>query len=251
MLVPREADQALRAAERLLPGIVAAYLHGSAVAGGLRPQSDVDLLLVLDRPLTDQQRLALAAGMMVISGRPGSGAARPLELIAFLRGDLEALAYPARSEFAYGEWLRDSCEAGAVPRPSTDPEFTLLLAQARIDATALKGPPPAELLPRVGVEDIRRASRDLLPLLMQRLKGDERNVLLTLARMWRTSVTKEFVPKDVAALWAMPRLSPHAAAVLEQARRAYLDGASHASELRLPDIRRAADELHRQVLAAL
>ncbi|MDM7853300.1 hypothetical protein QUF18_20350 [Pseudochrobactrum kiredjianiae] len=36
--------------------------------------------------------------------------------------------FPARAEFVYGEWLRDSFEAGEVPLPNNDPEYTLVLA---------------------------------------------------------------------------------------------------------------------------
>ena len=36
--------------------VLGAYLHGSAVLGGLRPTSDLDVLVVLDRPTTATQR---------------------------------------------------------------------------------------------------------------------------------------------------------------------------------------------------
>jgi predicted nucleotidyltransferase len=39
-------------------GLVAVYLYGSFVSGGLRPQSDVDLIIVIDRPMTAAERKA-------------------------------------------------------------------------------------------------------------------------------------------------------------------------------------------------
>ncbi len=36
--------------------------------------------------------------------------------------------------------------------------------------------------------------------------GDERNVVLTLSRIWYSAVTGKIAPKDVAADWAMERL---------------------------------------------
>lgn len=39
--------------------VVALYLYGSAVAGGLRPSSDVDLLALIDRSLFDDERAVL------------------------------------------------------------------------------------------------------------------------------------------------------------------------------------------------
>lgn len=57
---------------------------------------------------------------------------------------------------------------------------------------------------------------------MDGLCGDERNVLLTLARMWRTAATGEFVAKDVAATWALRGMPLTIAATLAQARDTYL-----------------------------
>lgn len=239
MILPREAEQALHLVrQELADSLVAVYLHGSAVAGGLRPSSDVDLLVVVGQPMTQALRERLVAALMTISGRPGDAdTARPLELIVFHRDDLAELAYPPRSELIYGEWLREAFEAGEAPRPVSDPELTVLLAQARQEAKALFGPDPADLLPLIPRTDLRHAIRDALPALLDTLDGDERNVLLTLARMWRTLATGEIVPKDVAADWAIPRLPAKAGALVASARDAYLgigkdDWRAHRQEAR-------------------
>ncbi|MCF7647438.1 DUF4111 domain-containing protein [Bacillus subtilis] len=62
----------------------------------------------------------------------------------------------------------------------------------------------------------------LLPSLVEGLHGDERNVLLTLARMLYTATTGQFTSKDHAAFWAMALLSESSADVLSYARSAYL-----------------------------
>jgi predicted nucleotidyltransferase len=187
--------------DRFDGSLLAVYLHGSAVSGGLRPQSDVDLLVVTERPMTDAMRASLLAALMRTSGRhPASlDGPRCIELMVFLKSHLSASAYPARSAFIYGEWLRDAFGAGDVPRPVSDPEFTLVLAQARQEARALVGPAAAELLPPIPDDHVRQAMRDVLPSLLANLTGDEGNVLLTLARMSRTATTGEFVTKDAAA----------------------------------------------------
>ncbi|WP_426577206.1 aminoglycoside adenylyltransferase family protein [Xenorhabdus stockiae] len=205
---------------------MAVYLHGSAVAGGLRPNSDVDLLVVINKPLTSEIRECLATDLMLISGRYPSDpdGRRPVELIVFLCTDLRAAHYPARSEFMYGEWLRHQYEEGKMLKPVYDPELTLVLAQSRQEAIPLIGPPASDLLPVVPKSEIHRAIKDVLPGLIETLEGDERNVLLTLARMWRTLVTGEFVPKDIAADWAAARLPAIQSTVLADARKAYLSG---------------------------
>ncbi|MDK1489823.1 aminoglycoside adenylyltransferase family protein [Sinorhizobium sp. 7-81] len=249
--VPVEARQALPVIWHAFgDSLVAAYLHGSAVSGGLRPDSDVDVLVVIDRPTTHAARAELLGELMKISGRPG-GASRPLELIVFHRADLEASAYPARSEFIYGEWLREAFEAGEVPAPASDPEYTLLLAQARHEARSLIGRDPAELLPIVPETDIRRAIGDALPALISSLEGDERNVLLTLARMWRTLATGQFVPKDVAGEWAMSRLPAESAMLVAHAREAYLGVTRDDWRPRRQEARRVAGDLSARVVAML
>lgn len=232
--------------------LVAIYLHGSAVAGGLRPDSDVDLLVIIDQSMTQAARERLIVELMGISGRPADrNGPRPIELIVFLRADLTSSIYPARSELVYGEWLRGAFEAGEVPGPVPDPEFTLLLAQARQEARALFGPDAVSLLPIIPDSDIRHAIGDSLPGLLDRLAGDERNVLLTLARMWRTLTTGEFVPKDIAAEWAAPRLGADAAALVADAREAYLGGRTDDWRARQGDVRRVAAELRDRVAAML
>lgn len=205
-------------------GLLGAYLHGSAVTGGLRPQSDIDLLAVVDAALTASQRKALLMDLLRLSGRhpAAAGAPRCLEVMVFCRADLARGAYPARAEFVYGEWLRGAFEAGEQPIPERDPEYSLILAQARQEAIPLLGPPLAELLPDVPAEHVRQAMRDVLPGLLDGLSGDERNVLLTLARMFYTASTGKFVTKDAAASWAIPRIPDPDAMMLDHARRAYL-----------------------------
>ena len=249
MNIPREAEQAVSILkERLRESFLAVCLHGSAVSGGLRPHSDVDVLAVIDSSMTPESRMRLAADAMAISGRYPSvpGERHPLELIVFVKSDLAPPGYPARCDFIYGEWLRKAYEAGESPGPVRDPELTLVLAQARQEAKALFGPEPEELLPTVPQTDILRAMGDGLPALAESFAGDERNVLLTLARMWRTLVSGEFVPKDVAAAWAESRLPEEHAAVLADARRAYLGLCEDAWDRR-PGARRTMRALYERV----
>lgn len=251
---PAEALAALTIVRELFGGsLVAVYLHGSAVSGGLRPKSDVDLLVVTDRAPTDEMRKRLVAALMAVSGRHPADPAGPrcIELIVLLESQLSSPAYPARSELVYGEWLRDAFEAGEIPMPVSDPELTLVLAQARREARALVGPPVVELLPRIPDDHVLRAMRELLPPLLDSLEGDEANVLLTLARMWRTAATGEFVTKDAAAEWSIPRLPEFAADMIARARDAYLHGAEGSWSRHSAEVLQTATYLRRRVAEAL
>lgn len=78
------------------------------------------------------------------------------------------------------------------------------------------------MLESVPMADIRKALGESLPGLMADVRGDERNVILTLARIWLTAATGEISSKDLAAEWVMPRLPGKYADLLDKARRAYL-----------------------------
>lgn len=252
--IPPEADQARLILQRhLTESLVAVYLHGSAVADGLHPHSDVDVLAVINRPLTPEVRRDLTTDLMAVSGRYPSDpqGRRPLEVMVFLRSDLDALPYPAHSEFIYGEWLRQEYEAGGVCEPMSDPELTVVLAQTRQQAIPLSGPIAAAVLPAVPKSDIHRAMEDGLPALMRSLPGDERNVLLTLARMWHTLATGEFASKDKAADWAAAHLPPPQAAVLTDARNDYLQGTERDWQACQTALPQAVRVLHDQVRASL
>ncbi|OTA18545.1 hypothetical protein Xvie_00373 [Xenorhabdus vietnamensis] len=254
MTIPSEENNALLIVQkRLAESLVAVYLHGSAVVGGLRPRSDVDLLMVIDQPMTSEVRECLVADLMMISGQYPSDpdGRRPVELIVFLRDDLVASLYPARSEFIYGEWLRHKYETGEIPKPVCDPELTLVLAQSRQEAIPLVGPNASSLLPVIPRSDIYRAIKDALPDLIETLQGDERNVLLTLARMWRTLVTGEFVSKDVAADWAAARLPAIQASVLSDVRETYLRGHEEDWRNRQQELQLTVSSLHDCVLTNL
>lgn len=203
--------------------LISGCLYGSAVHGGLRPDSDLDVFVLAARTLTGAERQTLTRELLRGSGRfPPTGAARPVELTVVVRSEVVPWRYPPRRDFQYGEWLRADLEVGHWPRSETDPDLAVLLSTVRDHCVVLAGAHPAEVLDAVPSADLRRAIRDSLPALLADLDGDERNVVLTLARMWVTLETGEIVAKDVAAAHVASRLEPPLRAVVELAREAYL-----------------------------
>ncbi|MFI9614458.1 aminoglycoside adenylyltransferase domain-containing protein [Streptomyces sp. NPDC052023] len=93
--------------------ILGLCLHGSATLAGLRPQSDIDLLV---------------------------------ELVVVRRDEVNPWRYPPNCEFLCGEWLREEYERGFVPGPATMPDLAPLLTMALHGDAPLHGPPPADLL---------------------------------------------------------------------------------------------------------
>ena len=101
---------------------------------------------------------------------------------------------------------RGEMEAGEYPQACNDPDIMILLWQARKNSITLKGAESKELIPAIPFHEIKKAIRFSLPGLISSFKGDERNVLLTLSRMWFTLVTEEITTKDVAAKWVILKL---------------------------------------------
>jgi predicted nucleotidyltransferase len=222
--------------------LLAAYLHGSAVLGGVVASSDIDVLAVSARPLREGEPQRLYDGCIARTRQPHT-----VELTIVVQDDVRPWRYPPRRELQYGDWYRMEYQAGrdAGLYPVDDPDLTTLLTIVLRDGEVLYGPPPQELLDPVPSEDVRRALTDNIEHCREELEGDERNILLTLARMWYTLATGEIVRKDVAATWVLERVDLPA---LAQARDLYLAG--DWGEWDLEEARAAADVLIEQIKRA-
>lgn len=221
--IPKEAIQACKVVEEVLgSAIVGVYLFGSAVTSGLRINSDVDVLVVVNQSLTEGIRRKLTDRLMHISGKIGnSDSVRPLEVTVINYGDVVPWRFPPKNEYIYGEWLRDAFENGQIQEPTYDPDLAIVLAQVRKNSVSLFGSDASAILEPVPMTHIRRAIMESLPGLMEGIKGDERNVILTLARMWLTMAVGEISSKDLAAEWAIPQLPKEHSTLLNVARKAY------------------------------
>jgi streptomycin 3"-adenylyltransferase len=224
--VQPQLDAVLAAVDvAIRPVVVGVYLHGSAVVGGLKPRSDLDVLVVTSRATTSDEKRRLVDGLFAISNRDDlAGFERPVELtIAALPG-IHPWCYPPTTDLQYGEWLRDRFERGDLdPEKPANPDLAILLASVLGASEPLIGPPAAELFDPVPPADLRRAMTDELPSLLADLATDTRNIVLTLARVWLTVATGEIRSKDAAADWALARLPAEHRPVLARARAIYLD----------------------------
>jgi predicted nucleotidyltransferase len=210
--------------EVLGPDAIGAYLHGSAVLGGLKPNSDIDVLAISMRPTSDEQKRALIDRLTRVSRR-GDPAVRSVELELLVHDQVRPWRYPAPVDFKYGDWLGQEFDRGDfTPWTSPEPDIALLLTAVLRADRALFGPPPAEVFDLVPATDVRRACLESIPQLLEWLDGDEANVTLTFSRIWVTIATDAIVPKDVAAAWVLERVPAEHRPVLERARKIYLEG---------------------------
>ncbi|SFD72819.1 protein of unknown function [Actinopolyspora alba] len=215
--------------------VIGVQRYGSAVHGGLRRFSDLDLLVVTRRTIGPVRRRALVEGLLRISGPDPGARPRPVELTAVVAGEVRPWRYPPRVDLQYGEWLRAELSTGAEPPSGPDPDLAVLLASVRERGVALAGPLATELLDPMPHEDLVRAVLDGLPGLLAELRTDTRNVVLTLARMLVTVRTGRIVPKPEAAELVLPRLSDGDGNVLAHARAVHA-GEQEALPAELPEL---------------
>ncbi|KAF0811179.1 3''-adenylyltransferase [Alcanivorax sp. S71-1-4] len=207
----------------------AIHLYGSALDGGLKPYSDIDLLVTVNRRLDETSRHTLIhtlqQDLLAISAPPGeSDTLRALEVTVVTCNELVPWRYPPRRELQFGEWLRDDLRAGIYEPPMPDHDLAILITKIRQRSIAVIGPPAVDLFDAVPKADFYAALADTIAQWQDEpdWQGDERNVVLALARIWYSASTGEIASKQRAAEWGLEQLPARHRDVLDLARSAYL-----------------------------
>lgn len=230
--VPEEIAPQVSAVQALLErhlgsSLRAIHLFGSAVDGGLKPHSDVDLMVSVASPLPEAVRRNLMRELLLHSAWPGSSQAlRALEVTVVALSELVPWRYPARREMQFGEWLREGIQAGRYEPAMLDHDLAILITKLRRHSVALFGPPAQSLFEIVPAAHLRQSLADTLSQwnVPPDWRGEERNIILALARIWYTACTGEIASKDRAAAWAAGRLPAEHRLLMEHAASAYLGG---------------------------
>lgn len=224
--ISNQLSEVLSVIERHLEStLLAVHLYGSAVDGGLKPYSDIDLLVTVAVKLDETTRRALLNDLMEASAFHGeSETLRAIEVTLVVHDDIIPWRYPAKRELQFGEWQRNDILAGIFEPAMIDIDLAILLTKAREHSVALVGPAAEEFFDPVPEQDLFEALRETLKLWNSQpdWAGDERNVVLTLSRIWYSAITGKIAPKDVAADWAIKRLPAQYQPVLLEAKQAYL-----------------------------
>jgi len=114
---PQQVNQVISIAETILQGqILGIYLYGSATMNGLRPDSDIDILIITKQELSNSIRADLTKQLLKISDSVGCIEKRPLEVTIINQSDIVPLQFPPKCQYMYGEWLRGEMEAGEYPQ---------------------------------------------------------------------------------------------------------------------------------------
>lgn len=226
--------------------LVGAYLHGSAVLGGFRPDSDIDVIVVATRKTTVDEKRRLIELLLSISGRrasPRSG--RPIELDIVVESEIRPWRYPPPFDFHYSELRRDRFEAEELEpwTSGTNPDLASTVTVVLLGGEPLAGPPPEQVFDPVPRSHYLGAILRDVETVDEFLPWDTRNVVLTLPRIWSALATGAVYSKEEAADWALPRLPEEHRSVLELARAAYRGEVEDSWDDLRPQVRAYADHV--------
>ena len=202
------------ASDVLRDSVLGIYLHGSAALGGLRPRSDLDLLVVTDRRTRGEEKRRLVEQLLMLSRRP-----RNVELTIVAQPDVRPWLFPPRRIFSTATGFGPSSSEAWKPE---DPDLASLITMVQLADRPLLGPPPAQVLDPVPRSDYVHAIVGGIDGLQLERGNDTTNDVLTLARVWSTLATGVIRAKDAAADWTLAHLPAEHRDVLSRALAVYL-----------------------------
>ncbi|RJX39729.1 DUF4111 domain-containing protein [Paenibacillus pinisoli] len=215
------------------------YVHGSLCLGAYYPgRSDLDMLAIVNRPLSPKERNHLMLAFLHLHRRPA-----PIELSIMVHEDLTLWKHPAPYQFHFSDYWRKRYAEMAYwenegfwhyEGERCDPDLACHVTLARQFGIALYGPPLAVLSAAVPGDDLWHSLRNDAEELMAPLaspspdhevmiKTQEAIGVLTLTRIWSYQETGLIYAKLEAAEWAMPRLPEKLRPLVEQSAANYLE----------------------------
>jgi hypothetical protein len=229
-------------------GLVGIYAHGSLALGCFsEARSDIDVLVVSGRSLTEDDKLAVVDLFLHVSLSP-----YPVEAHVLTTEQLRDWRHPSPFELHYGEVHRDGYAFDPLGTlagmTEGDPDLAAHLTVARAAGIPVIGPAPGELFPRVPQADLRDA-------LLRDLEWS-RNVrsalygVLSPCRIWAALETGEVQSNATGAAWALERLPSDLRPLVAQALASYT-GAGEPIEVDEDERRRLIDYVSERVRGSL
>lgn len=181
--------------------LLAAYLHGSAVLGGYRPdRSDLDILGLTEGALADEELVAIAASLT-----GGVYPAKGLEMSLLTkeeasRSDLRAPRFQMHITTGGSSGVTRLVDGR---NREGDRDLVLHFAVCRLRGLTLLGPPPEATLAPVPAARVRSAMLDEIA--WATVSAPPEYLVLTSARAWLFCETGRIASKVEAGEWAARR----------------------------------------------
>jgi predicted nucleotidyltransferase len=185
-------------AELLGDRLVAAILHGSLVLGDYSPaSSDVDLLAIVERPLTDDELAALAE-LVLARGR-----AAGIDLRVVTRAAAGEQTESPAMELYIG--VHHDHEPELLRRIVGERDLVAELSMVRAVGRSLVGPDPTAVVAATPAEWVVAYGDEVLERWQQLTDDAEHAALMVLTgcRIWRFAVEGVHCSKTEAAHWAL------------------------------------------------
>ena len=179
--------------------LVAVILHGSLVLGDYSPaSSDVDLLAIVERSLTDDE---LAALVELVLARRGEAAGIDLRVVT--RAVAGKPTESPAMELYVG--VHNDHEPEQLRRIDGERDLVAELSMVRADGRSLVGPDPTAVVAAMPVEWVIAYGDQVLERWQQLTDDAEHAALmvLTACRIWRFAVEGVHCSKTEAARWAL------------------------------------------------
>ena len=209
--------------EILCDSLVGVYLHGSSVMGCFNPEkSDLDIIVVVSRPVSDDAKREFMKMVVDISAR---GPKKGIEMSIVLRGVCMPFVYPTPYElhFSIGHlenYLRDPKayirDMNGVDRDLAA-HFTVIRARGR----SLFGAPIEEIFAEVPKEDYMDSIRNDVCDAAEEIEEYPLYLTLNLARVLGYSEDGLVLSKKEGAEWALGHIPEEYHPLVREALREY------------------------------
>ncbi len=215
---------------------VGAYLQGSAALGALDMQSDCDFLIVINRPLTSDQEIAIRALHDEIPTRSEHWA-HHIEGSYAIKDELRSLDSLGKN------WLFND-HGHREMEWSTHCNSEVVRWILREHGVTIVGPSPQDLVDKVEPEALRSKMReniktflsDMLTWMSFDSPWGQRYAVTTLCRMLYTIEKGEVASKKASLLWAKENLDPKWANLISETIEGRSLGWNHSDPVKLGSI---------------
>ena len=216
-----------RSKEILKDNLVGIYLHGSAVMGCFNPeQSDIDLIIVTERPLSDAVKRAY---MEMVTAYSAMGPKKGIEMSVVLRAACKPFVYPTPFELHFSEghaaWYKSDPDDYIRRMNGTDKDLAAHFTIINRRGKCLYGASIPEVFAEVPTDDYMDSIWFDVEGAAEEIATYPTYLILNLTRVLAFKEEGLVLSKKEGGEWAIDRLPKEFRPLIENALHAYTENA--------------------------
>ena len=213
--------------ELLRENLVGIYLHGSLAMGCFNPRkSDIDLIIVVDQPLSDPVKRAY---LDMVVGYNACGPAKGIEMSIVLQRVCKPFVYPTPFELHFSaghlDWYREDPDEYIREMNGTDKDLAAHFTIINKRGKCLYGPPIEEVFAEVPGGDYMDSIWFDVEGAAEEITEYPMYLTLNLARVLAYQEDGLVLSKKEGGEWAIRTLPPEYRPLIADAMREYAEGA--------------------------